>query len=53
MVGTQMMPEQYRRFIGLSSEMKQRADVIFYMGCNVLRTPHIVFNVMDILDAIV
>jgi len=51
MVGTQMLPEQYRRFIGLSSERKRRADVMFYMGCNVLRTPHIVFNVMDLLDA--
>ncbi|MBI3301534.1 MAG: (Fe-S)-binding protein, partial [Deltaproteobacteria bacterium] len=51
LVGTQMMPEQYRRLTGLSTETKRRADVIFYLGCNVLRTPHIVFNVMDILDA--
>lgn len=28
------------------------ADVLFYTGCNVLRTPHIVLNVMDILDAL-
>ena len=27
------------------------AEVLFYTGCNVLRTPHIVLNVMDILDA--
>jgi Fe-S oxidoreductase len=27
-------------------------DVLFYTGCNVLRTPHIVLNVMDILDAL-
>jgi heterodisulfide reductase subunit D len=51
LVGTQMMPEQYRRFTGLSPAMKSRAEVIFYLGCNVLRTPHIVFNVMDILEA--
>jgi heterodisulfide reductase subunit D len=51
LVGTQMMPEQYRRLTGLSPETKSRADVIFYLGCNVLRTPHIVFNVMDILEA--
>jgi Fe-S oxidoreductase len=51
LVGTQMMPEQYRRLTGLSPEMKSRADVIFYLGCNVLRTPHIIFNVMDILEA--
>jgi heterodisulfide reductase subunit D len=51
LVGTQMMPEQYRRLTGLSPAMKSRAEVIFYLGCNVLRTPHIVFNVMDILEA--
>jgi Fe-S oxidoreductase len=50
LAGTQMMPEQYRRLTGLSPQMKSRADVIFYLGCNVLRTPHIIFNVMDILE---
>jgi heterodisulfide reductase subunit D len=28
------------------------ADVVFYYGCNILRSPHLIFNVMDILDAI-
>ncbi len=28
------------------------AEVLFYTGCNVLRTPHIVLNVMDILDGL-
>ncbi len=28
------------------------ADVVFYTGCNVLRTPHIVMNMMEILDAL-
>jgi heterodisulfide reductase subunit D len=50
LVGTQMMPDQYRRLTGVSPDMKARADVVFYLGCNVLRTPHIVFNVMDILE---
>jgi heterodisulfide reductase subunit D len=27
-------------------------DLVFYTGCNVLRTPHLIFNVMDILDAL-
>ncbi|MSP68136.1 MAG: (Fe-S)-binding protein [Alphaproteobacteria bacterium] len=27
-------------------------DLVFYYGCNVLRTPHIIFNVMDVLDAL-
>ncbi len=34
----------------LAPAEKRTADVIFYTGCNVLRTPHIVLNVMDILD---
>jgi Fe-S oxidoreductase len=51
LVGTQMMPEQYRRLTGLSPAIKSHADVLFYLGCNVLRTPHIIFNVMDILEA--
>jgi Fe-S oxidoreductase len=51
LVGTQMLPEQYRRLTGLDPALKSRADVVFYLGCNVLRTPHIVFNVMDILEA--
>ena len=31
---------------------KRRAKFLFYTGCNVLRTPHIVLNVMDILDGL-
>jgi Fe-S oxidoreductase len=27
-----------------------RADLVFYMGCNVMRTPHIALTVMDLLD---
>lgn len=30
----------------------RKADLVFYYGCNVLRSPHIIFNVMDILEAI-
>jgi Fe-S oxidoreductase len=29
-----------------------KAEVVFYMGCNVMRTPHIVLTTMAILDAI-
>jgi len=36
----------------LAPAEKRTADVIFYTGCNVLRTPHIVLNVMDILDGL-
>jgi heterodisulfide reductase subunit D len=30
----------------------RRADLVFYYGCNVLRSPHIILNVMDILEAL-
>lgn len=48
-VGLQMTPQQYRRLLGRDGS-KARADVVFYLGCNVLRTPVIVFSVLDILD---
>ena len=47
--GLQMSPEQYRRVTG-SGGNKAQADLVMYLGCNVLRTPVIVFSVMDILD---
>jgi len=28
------------------------ADVVFYLGCNAIRTPHILFNAMFVLDAL-
>ena len=31
---------------------RRTAEILFYTGCNVLRTPHIVLNVMDILDGL-
>lgn len=48
-VAMQMSPQRYRRLIGKEGN-KDRADVVFYLGCNVLRTPVIVFSIMDILD---
>lgn len=36
----------------LAPAEKRTAEVLFYTGCNVLRTPHIVLNVMDILDGL-
>jgi Fe-S oxidoreductase len=36
----------------IEAQRRERpADFVFYTGCNVLRTPHLVFNVMDILEA--
>lgn len=46
----QMPSEALRRIVAPVEH--RRAEVIFYTGCNVLKTSHIVFNVMDILDAL-
>ena len=50
-VGMQMTPAQYHRVIGREGN-PDTAEVVFYLGCNVLRTPVIVFSLMDILDAV-
>ena len=34
------------------SEVSEKPDVVFYTGCNVLKTPHIVLLCLDILDAL-
>lgn len=47
--GMQMAPEAYRRITGQDGR-KERAEVVMYLGCNVLRTPVIAFSVLDILD---
>jgi heterodisulfide reductase subunit D len=46
----QMPSEELSRI--LAPVERRSADVLFYTGCNVLKTAHIVFNVMDIMDAI-
>ena len=49
--GMQMSPEQYQRITGRQGN-PEHADLVFYLGCNVIRTPVIVFSAMDILDEI-
>ena len=36
----------------LTRRREKPVDFVFYTGCNVLRTPHMIFNAMDILDAL-
>jgi Fe-S oxidoreductase len=50
-VGMQMTPADYQRVTGRTGN-PDTAEVVFYLGCNVLRTPVIVFSLMDILDAV-
>jgi heterodisulfide reductase subunit D len=49
LVGLQVTPEHHLRLAG-HRHGKDQAEVVLYLGCNILRTPHIVFNVLDLLD---
>jgi len=51
LLASMQLPSETLRKI-LAPAERRTADVLFYTGCNVLRTPHIVLNVMDILDAL-
>jgi Fe-S oxidoreductase len=51
LLASMQLPSETLRRI-LAPAERRTADVLFYTGCNVLRTPHIVLNVMDILDAL-
>ncbi len=56
------MAQNIRLLSGIQLERSQIAavqsppthpvDVVFYAGCNVLSTPHIILNVIDLLDAL-
>src|SRR5690606_30767527 len=48
MVGMQLIPDDVARL--LRPKAVRDADVIFYTGCNPIRTPHVLFNVMTMLD---
>lgn len=47
----QLPPETLARVRGQSEPPRQRpADVVFYTGCNILKTPHIALLCLDVLD---
>ncbi|MFQ5895979.1 MAG: (Fe-S)-binding protein [Nitrospinota bacterium] len=48
--GIQMDPFRFRQLTSVRGERKERAPTVFYFGCNLLRTPHIIFTAMDVLD---
>ncbi|MEE2969996.1 MAG: (Fe-S)-binding protein [Pseudomonadota bacterium] len=49
----QLAPDQLRRMGQLRGGVEpENPDVLFYTGCNVLKTPHIVLLCLDILDAL-
>ncbi|ODT98413.1 MAG: hypothetical protein ABS83_04465 [Rhodospirillales bacterium SCN 65-16] len=51
LLASMQLPSETLKRILVPAE-RRTADILFYTGCNVLRTPHIVLNVMDILDAL-
>jgi Fe-S oxidoreductase len=46
----QIPPETLERFAPSREERASPPDVVFYTGCNVLKTPHIALLCLDILD---
>lgn len=50
MAAMQLVPEDLRKL--LQPPAARDADVVFYLGCNAIRTPHILFNAMYVLDAL-
>ena len=50
MAAMQLVPQDVRRL--LQPPQARDAEVVFYLGCNAIRTPHILFNAMYVLDAL-
>ena len=46
----QLAPETLARFRNARTAPPKAPDVVFYTGCNVLKTPHIALLCLDILD---
>lgn len=46
----QLMPAEYARLFAVPRP--RPAPYVFYLGCNALRTPHLLFNAMSVLDAL-
>ncbi len=50
MAGMQLLPAEFARV--LEPPRREQAKIVFYLGCNALRTPHLLFNAMYVLDAL-
>jgi Fe-S oxidoreductase len=50
MAAMQLVPEDLARL--LQPVPAREVDAVFYLGCNAIRTPHILFNAMYVLDAL-
>jgi Fe-S oxidoreductase len=50
MVAMQLVPQEFARLF--VPARPREAAMVFYLGCNALRTPHLLFNTMFVLDAL-
>lgn len=50
MIAMQLLPQEYTRLFVPARPRK--TDLVFYTGCNALRTPNLMFNTLYILDAL-
>jgi heterodisulfide reductase subunit D len=50
MAAMQLVPEEYKRLV--LPPRPRPVPFVFYLGCNALRTPHLLFNAMYVLDAL-
>lgn len=50
MIAMQLVPEEFARLF--VPARPRPAAMVFYLGCNALRTPHLLFNTMYVLDAL-
>jgi heterodisulfide reductase subunit D len=51
LLGVQLHPDDIQRLLpGAMTQRQRPAEVVFYFGCNILRTPDIALTVLDVLD---
>ncbi|MEE9276384.1 MAG: (Fe-S)-binding protein [bacterium] len=50
MAGLQTDPGVFKRLTAVRGKKKEKAESVFYFGCNILKTPHILLSCMDVFD---
>ena len=50
MAALQLAPEQFRRLTAVRGSEASKVDAVFYFGCNILQTPHILLSCIDVFD---
>ena len=50
MAGLQTDPGVFKSLTAVRGKKKEKAESVFYFGCNILKTPHILLSCMDVFD---